>query len=267
MNQQPIAMFDSGVGGLTVLKELISALPFESVVYFGDTARVPYGNKSRETIIRYSIENSRFLLEFNPKLLIIACNTASAFALDELQNLLSIPVIGVIDPAVNDALKATRSGKIGVIATRGTIGSNVYQSKLLAADPSLQVFARPCPLFVPFIEEGRIDHPMTHNLIEEYLSPLLESNIDTLILGCTHYPLLSQQIQDYLGNDIRLIHSGRSTAHSARLLIRATEESAGGLPPQYQFFTSDDPDNFAHIGTAFLGNQATIRPTRSQFAV
>ena len=186
-----IGLFDSGIGGLTVLQQLVRALPDENYVYFGDTARLPYGEKSRETIIRYSIENSIFLLDKNIKMLVIPCNTATAFALEKLQKIFSVPVVGVIEPGAERAVEVSKNERIGVLGTRGTIYSQSYQKAILKINPSAFVLPIACPLFVPLVEENYVAHPSARLIVQEYLRPLKDQFIDTLLLGCTHYPLLT----------------------------------------------------------------------------
>ena len=192
----PIGIFDSGVGGLTVYSSIDRALPNSDIYYLGDTARVPYGNKSKETIVRYSLECASFLFEnFKIDILVVACNTASSHAVDILKNYLSIPVIGVVEPGVEQALKVTKNGKIGVIGTYATIRSESYKKNLLEKNKEVEVYQKPCPLFVPLVEEGLLEHPVTFIMIEEYLQEIVDKGIDTLILGCTHYPLLKESIK------------------------------------------------------------------------
>ncbi len=192
----PIGIFDSGVGGLTVYSSIDRALPNSDIYYLGDTARVPYGNKSKETIVRYSLECASFLFEnFKIDILVVACNTASSHAVDILKNYLSIPVIGVVEPGVEQALKVTKNGKIGVIGTYATIRSKSYKKNLLEKNKDVEVYQKPCPLFVPLVEEGLLEHPVTFIMIEEYLQEIVDKGIDTLILGCTHYPLLKESIK------------------------------------------------------------------------
>ena len=192
----PIGIFDSGVGGLTVYSSIDRALPHSDIYYLGDTARVPYGNKSKETIVRYSLECASFLFEnFKIDILVVACNTASSHAVDILKNHLSIPVIGVVEPGVEQALKVTKNGKIGVIGTYATIRSESYKKNLLEKNKDVEVYQKPCPLFVPLVEEGLLEHPVTFIMIEEYLQEIVDKGIDTLILGCTHYPLLKESIK------------------------------------------------------------------------
>lgn len=254
MEDYPIGMFDSGLGGLTVMQQLVRKLPHEHVVYFGDTARLPYGAKSPETIVRYSIENTVFLLQKNIKVLVVACNTASAHALDKLQQIFSIPVTGVIEPGADSAVKTTVNGRIGVLGTKGTIGSQCYEKAILKKAPKAQVFSMPCPLFVPLVEEDCVDHPATRLIVEEYLKPLKEQKIDTLLLGCTHYPLLKELIQKELGDKVSIVDSAVSCAENvSELLLSHGMKKSQETLPQYRYFVSDDPKKFQMLGSLFLG--------------
>lgn len=250
-----IAVFDSGLGGLTVLKEIRQLLPNEQYIYFGDTARVPYGGKSRETVIRYSHEIGRFLLSQNIKMLVVGCNTASAYAADSLAKEFQIPVFNVIDPLVEE-LAQYPSKHIAVLGTRATVRSGVYQDRLAAALPEVKVTAIPCPLFVPIVEEHFQDHPATRLVIEEYLSTLKGKGVDTVVLGCTHYPLLKQQIQEYLGNEVRIVDSATACAKQIKNgsnphLFNKSLSVNGKL----KYFVSDDPEKFTRLGEQFLGTQ------------
>lgn len=254
MSKEAIGVFDSGVGGLTVVKELVKLLPHENIVYFGDTARVPYGSKSAETILRYSIENAIFLLNHKVKCIVIACNTASAYALEHLQHLFKVPVIGVIIPGVETALASSKNKKIAIIGTAATIGSGIYQKELLLQAPDAEVFTHACPLFVPLVEEGFLDHAATRLLIREYLNPILESSADTLLLGCTHYPLLADQIKEVVGPSIELVDSARACA-KAVVKALGTKKLVGDLQQEgvHRFFVSDDPVKFQSMAVKFFG--------------
>jgi glutamate racemase len=253
--ERPIGVFDSGVGGLTVLRELIARLPDEGYTYFGDTARVPYGAKSPETVLRYAREAAAFLLGRDVKLLVVACNTATAHALDVLEYELPIPVVGVIEPGARAAVQATRRGRIGVIGTAGTIASGAYDlavRRMLGTDA--RVYAQACPLFVPLIEEGLLDHPATHLIAEEYLAPLREMDIDVLILGCTHYPLLRSALQNVMGPDVVLVDSGAETAGEvARLLAEHELHRTAGPTSGHHFVASDSALRFREVGQRLLG--------------
>lgn len=212
ISKSPIGIFDSGIGGLTVYKEIKKILPNEEIIYLGDTARVPYGTKSEKTIKRYSFENTLFLIEYSIKLLVVACNTSTAYALSSLSSSMKFPVVGVIEPGAVAALKKTKNGRIGVIGTRATIDSGAYLLALKKHDRKIKAYSAACPLFVPLVEEGMIDTEITDLTVEKYLSPLLKYNIDAIILGCTHYPILKPAIKKFLGDKIEIVDSGEETA-------------------------------------------------------
>lgn len=244
-NSLPIGMFDSGVGGLTVLKEIVRLLPTESIIYFGDTARIPYGDKSRETIIRYSIENASFLMQKGIKLLVVPCNTASAFAINHLQSMLDIPVIGVIEPGAKTIASVTKSQRVAVLGTKGTIQSGAYQAAIREYLPHASIFPVPCPLFVPLVEEQFLNHPATHLIVKEYLSSLHKQNIDSILLGCTHYPFLKPLIQEEMGPTTTLIDPALSCAQQVALTLDMYQLTSNSLnPPDYMYYVSDDPEKF-----------------------
>ncbi len=250
----PIGVFDSGVGGLTVVRALMERLPFENILYFGDTARVPYGIKSVETITEYASQIARFLLKQNVKLLIIACNTIASVAREHIQELSPVPVLDVIDAGARIAASETRSRNVGVIGTPATVNSNAYARAINGYDPAIRVFSQACPLFVPLVEEGWLDHPVTRLTAQEYLKTVLAEHIDTLVLGCTHYPLLKALLEDILGKDIRLVDSAEAMAAiTASLLHEAGLANPVRLPPQYKFYVTDVPYRFQTIGERFLG--------------
>ncbi len=254
-NDAPIGVFDSGIGGLTVVHELVRQLPNESIVYFGDTARVPYGPKSPDTVRRYSREIVELLRQLGVKAIVIACNTATAHALPELRKELDIPVIGVVEPGARAAMEATHSAHVGVIGTAGTIKSGAYERALRALDPGVRVTARACPLFVPLVEEGWTESEAARLIAEEYLRPIREAGVDALVLGCTHYPLLKPLIADVLGPNVRLIDSAEQTAReTARVLDREGLRAAPDAKPVYRFIASDDPLQFLQLGQRFLGD-------------
>jgi glutamate racemase len=253
-NSASVGVFDSGIGGLTVAKEVIRQLPHESVIYFGDTARVPYGPKSPDTVRRYSREIAAFLRDEGVKSIVIACNTATAHALTTLRDELDMPVIGVVEPGARAAVAATRGGHIGVIGTVGTIKSGAYERAIRALDPNVMITARACPLFVPLVEEGWTDHEATRLIAREYLAPLIAAKIDTLVLGCTHYPLLKPLLLDVLGPEVRLIDSAEETAaETAQTLLGAGLTASTSADPAYRFIASDDPLQFLQLGQRFLG--------------
>jgi glutamate racemase len=250
---QPIGVFDSGIGGLTVVSALRALLPNESIYYLGDTARVPYGGKSAATVQRYSLEIAAMLLGENAKTVVVACNTASALALPRLEETLPVTVTGVILPGAREAIAKTRSGHIGVIGTRATINSGAYERALRTLNPEVHVTARPCPLLVPLIEEGWIESPITDEIIMQYLAPLLTDGIDTLVLGCTHYPLLRKAIARLLGEKIALVDSAQNCALAVQELLvrenlRAPEGNAGTL----QVALTDPPDAFLRVAREAL---------------
>lgn len=253
--QLPIGVFDSGVGGLTVVKEIRSQLPHEDVIYFGDTARVPYGEKSKETIIRYSIENSLFLMEKNIKMLVVACNTASSCAIDRLQRIFKIPVVGVIQPGIEAVISLTKNQKIAILGTKGTIRSGVYQDEIKRLLPKSEIFPIACPLLAPLVEEKLIDHPAAKLLVEEYLSPLKKQSIDTLLLACTHYPLLKRVIQSQIGESVNVIDSaGHCVKKMKEILTSHSLINSKATPAICKYFVSDDPKKFKEIGVEFLGD-------------
>ncbi|MCK9557803.1 MAG: glutamate racemase [Candidatus Cloacimonetes bacterium] len=249
--KKPIGIFDSGVGGLTVYKAIRDAFPEEDLVYFGDTARVPYGPKSPNTIIEYSVQNARFLLQQGIKILIVACNTSSSVAIPHLRKLTHIPIIGVIEPGSEVAVRTTRNLNIGVIGTEGTVRSEAYSKAIHIHNPEANIFSKACPLFVPIVEEGWQDHPIARQVVEEYLLSMLEKGIDTLVLGCTHYPLLSHIIQDYMGDNVKLVDSADAiTMHLKSLLPFEHDGNAG----KDSFYVSDNEDKFATIASRILNN-------------
>lgn len=251
----PIGVFDSGIGGLTVLQRIMESLPRENTIYLGDTARSPYGTKSAETVLRYSFENTDFLIEKGVKLVVVACNTSTAVALEGLRENLSLPVIGVIEPGVRAALEKTRNRKIGVIGTEATIQSGAYTRALKALDPKIEVYSRACPLLVPLVEEGWLDNSVVKMTVETYLGSLKQSGIDTLILGCTHYPLLKKVIRRFMGRRVRLVDSAEETARQVQAVLEKRSlirEKGKGTP---SFFVTDAPDRFIKVGHRFLGEK------------
>lgn len=247
-----IGIFDSGLGGLTVMREIMTLLPEEDIVYFGDTARVPYGNKSAETVIRYAHEISNFLMDQNIKLLVIACNTASAHALQSVQEQLPIPVIGVIQPGAAQAVVVSKTKRIAVLATRSTIRSRAYQSAIVSLCPKAEVLSIPCPLFVPLVEEDFLQHQATKLIIREYLGPL-HAEVDTVLLGCTHYPLMKKQIQEELGA-MSIVDSATTCAQRVKKVLEEQDQLNEKRSSDPQFFVSDDPDRFQKMSSQFLGS-------------
>lgn len=256
MNSElPIGIFDSGIGGLTVARQLRRVLPREDLIYLGDTARVPYGTKSPGTVVRFACEDTRFLLQQNVKAVVVACNTCSAWALPMLQKQFEVPIFGVILPGVRAALERTRTQRIGIIGTSATIRSKAYSNGILARCDTAKVFARACPLLVPLVEEGWINHRLTRLILREYLSPMRRHRIDTLILGCTHYPLLKTSLRAVVGKNISLVDSAESCARYVRerldhLQLLNSQRRSGSFQP----FVTDEPDRFAQLAERFLGS-------------
>jgi len=255
MSNQPIGVFDSGIGGLTVLKELLNHLPTESFVYFGDTARVPYGTKSAETVRRFSRENVSLLLERGVKMVVVACNTASSEALPQLEGEFDVPIVGVIEPGVRAAVAATHHHRIGVIGTPGTIRSGAYQSKITSRMPDAVVIPQACPLFVPLVEEGWIDTPVTRMVAEEYLKIYHGTGIDALVLGCTHYPLLKPVIADTLGGEVVLVDSALETAHEVSRVLAQRNLAGTAGRGEFHVILSDTSPTFGDIAARFLGRR------------
>ena len=259
--EAPIGIFDSGVGGLTVLKELFKLLPYEDVVYFGDVGRTPYGGRSKEIITKFTGQDVAFLVDQKVKLIVCACNTASSVALDEVSKNYSVEMIGVIEPGARSAVEKTGKGVIGVIGTNATISSNAYARVIHDIDPKIKVFSLACPLFVPLAEEGYINKEATHLIARDYLQTMHDVKVDTLVLGCTHYPLLKDVIQDVMGDKVALIDSGEETARVAyaRLMESSLFNPQASQSPsrqgEHKYFVSDVPEKFTAIATRFLGRQ------------
>jgi glutamate racemase len=250
-----IGVFDSGIGGLTVLQKIIETLPKENTVYLGDTARAPYGTKSVETVLRYSFENTEFLVQKGVKAVVVACNTSTAIALTKLRDEFSIPVFGVIEPGAQSAVKSTRNHKVGVIGTDATIQSGAYTRALKKADASLEVYSRACSLFVPLVEEGWTDNDVVEMTVRAYLGSLKDSGIDTLILGCTHYPLLKKVIGKFMGSGVRLIDSAEETAKEVESALKKGALAKKSNTANHSFFVTDAPDRFIKVGRRFLGEK------------
>ena len=254
-NAAPVGVFDSGVGGLTVAREIMRQLPNENLVYFGDTARVPYGSKSRDNIIRYSRQIIHFLKTKGVKAIVIACNTASALALDVVREESDIPIIGVVEPGARAALQITQTKKIGVLGTEATVQSAMYGKIIKGLDPTVSVIGKACPLFVPLVEEGFAKHKVTEEIIDYYLASMKESDIDSLILGCTHYPLLRSRIRAYLGDKIQLVNPAYETAMDLKYILKESGmENAGkeGEHATYSFYVSDAADKFKQFANSIL---------------
>jgi glutamate racemase len=255
IKDRAIGVFDSGIGGLTVLHQIIETLPKENTVYLGDTARAPYGTKSVETVLRYSFENSLFLVDKGVKIVVVACNTSTAIALDRLHEQLTIPVIGVIEPGVRRAVRSTKNRRIGVIGTEATIHSGAYTRALKAADARIEVYSRACPLFVPLVEEGWTDNAVVDMTVKAYLGSLKQSGIDTLILGCTHYPLLKKAIRKFMGGAVRLVDSAEETAKEVEQVLKTGALGRKAGKGGHSFFVTDAPDRFIKVGRRFLGEK------------
>lgn len=264
-----IGIFDSGIGGLTVMQQIKKELPGESLIYFGDTARVPYGGKSPETIIRYSIENAIFLMEQNIKILINACNTSTAYSLEKLQLIFNIPVVGVIEPGAEAAVKKTGNGRIAVLGTKATINSGMYQKAIQQMMPDAFVASIACPLFVPLVEEQFASHHATKLIIKEYLAPLSHLDIDTVLLGCTHYPLLRKLIQDEMGPHVNIVDSASTCAKKVSELLNAHDLNAplnhSDNSPMQKYFVSDDPVKFKQLAEKLLNESLTYVEGISRF--
>jgi len=265
LDRRPIGVFDSGIGGLTVVRELQRQLPSERVIYFGDTARFPYGSKSVPTVTEFARQDSKFLLSHGVKLVVVACNTATAYALETLQREMPVPVVGVIEPGALAASRASKRKLVGVIGTQGTIASGAYQEALARIDPAISVFTQPCPLFVALAEEGWTDSAATLLIAQEYLEPLREALIDVLVLGCTHYPLLKQVIRRVMGPEVRLTDSAEEVAKEVARQLEARDLASDGQAAfGHRFFVSDVPLKFCEVGERFLGHAL---PTVEQIAV
>lgn len=253
--EAPVGVFDSGVGGLTVVREIIRQLPEENIVYFGDTARVPYGSKSQKTVIRFSEQIIRFLKTKQVKAIVIACNTASALALEAVRDEFDIPILGVVAPGARAAVKVTRNRKIGVVGTDATVRSGVYTKVIQGMDPQIQVIEKACPLFVPLVEEGFKEHEVTREIIEYYLESLRATDIDAMILGCTHYPLLRSRIRVYMGEDIQIVNPAYETALDLKALLEERDMANGDRETpgsRYEFYVSDTAEKFRHFANTVM---------------
>lgn len=256
MDRRPVGIFDSGIGGLTVVKEIMKILPNEDIYYFGDTARVPYGNKSPETVTKFSFQNTRFLINKDVKAIVIACNTASAFSLDSVRENFKLPVLGVIDPGARAAVRETKTGKIGIIGTEGTISSKAYEKAIRKIMPEAEILAHPCPLFVPLVEEGWAENRVSYLVAEEYLAPLKKAGVDTLVMGCTHYPLLKRVVGDVIGPDVKLINPAEETALDLKqILLGLKLQNDIKETSKYKYYVSDNRDKFSKVGSNFLNRE------------
>src|SRR3989338_4201362 len=253
MDNRPIGIFDSGVGGLTVVKQMFKRLPNEEIVYLGDTARVPYGTKSPETIKRFAVENADFLMKFKVKLIVVACNTVSSTSMDILREKFSIPIVGVIKPGAEKAVQITRNNKVGIIGTYTTVKSKAYEKEIRHFSRDVEAVSKACPLFVPLVEEGWLKEEITFDIVKKYLKPLMAKKIDTLILGCTHYPLLKSVISKAIGKEVKIVDSASSVAdevHNILMSFGALREGARKL--HHRFFATDAVDHFVRVGEKFL---------------
>lgn len=263
--QRPIGVFDSGIGGLTVARELLRQLPGERLVYLGDTARTPYGSKSPATLVRFALETGRFLARKGVKMLVVACNSSSAYSLPALRKAMKVPVVGVIDAGARAAVGRRQGQRIGVIGTHATVRSGAYQKAIHALEPGAKVLAKACPLFVPLVEEGWAGHKLAVEAAREYLLPLKREGVDSVVLGCTHYPLLKPVIAKVLGRDIALVDSARETAREVKDLLEATRLAAPDRKAPFrshQFYVTDQPEQFAHLGRRFLGHALDVKQVR-----
>ena len=272
-DNRPIGVFDSGIGGLTVLREIIARLPSESTVYYGDDGRAPYGSKSHDTIVEYSLQDMMFLESKNVKMIVIACNTASTHAIEALRKHSKVPVVEVVYPGAKAAVKATRNGRVGIIATNATVSSGLYEKAVKEEGkdiPGLQIIQQACPLFVSLAEEGWWDDDIAHLTAERYLAPIKQFGVDTLVLACTHYPLLAKTIGDVMGPDVTLINSGISVASVVEDYLRDHEMLSDGGSVTREFYTSDDAKRFESVAAPFLGRglpQGTRKVTVDRFDV
>lgn len=252
----PIGVFDSGVGGLTVVREIMRQIPNEKIIYFGDTARVPYGSKSQETVTRFSQQIVRFLKTFQVKTIVVACNTASAYAMDTLERDCDIPIIGVVKPGARMAAEVTKNGRIGVIATEATIASRIYTQYIEELNQNVTIYGKACPLFVPLVEEGLLEDPVTDEIARRYLTELIDIDIDTLILGCTHYPLIRATLGKIMGEQVRLVNPAYETARELKILLQEQElennENPGLGQDRYRFFVSDAAEKFKRFANSII---------------
>ena len=259
MNQQPIGVFDSGLGGLTAVRQLRRIMPSENIIYFGDTSRVPYGNRSRDTILKYARQDMRFLRSFDLKAVVIACGTVSSNCLETLQAENDIPIVGVVAPAVQRAAALTRNRRVGLVATRASVRSGAYERMLRSVAPDVALFSRACPLFVPLVEEGRCrpNDAVIRQVAEEYLAELKANGVDTLVLGCTHYPLLAEVIGQIMGPEVALVDVGAESARAARTLLIAQDALAERKAGTAEFYTSDRVEDFERLASLFLQEDIT----------
>lgn len=256
MDNRSIGVFDSGLGGLTTVKQIMKSLPNESIIYFGDTARVPYGTRSSDTILKYTRNDIRFLNSFGVKIIVIACGTASSVSLPGVKSEFDVPIVGVVDTAVYAAVRTTKNNKIGIIGTPGTIKSKSYETRIKEYDSEIETYAKACPLFVPLVENGHFDTEVSKLVIEEYLAEIKKAGVDTLILGCTHYPLLKDAIGRYMGEDVTLIDAGAEVAKYLKKRFDTEDlHDSNKDDAQYRFYVSDNIESFEELGSTFLETQ------------
>lgn len=263
MDNRCIGVFDSGLGGLTAVREIMKILPDENIIYFGDTGRVPYGTRSHETILKYTKNDIRFLKSFDVKMIVIACGTASSVALPGVQDEFDVPIVGVVEPAVKAAYNATKNKKVGIIGTPGTIKSRSYEKLIKSFDSEIETYTKACPLFVPLVENGHFDTQVAALVVEEYLEEIKNAKVDTLILGCTHYPLLAKIIGEYMGEGVTLINPGAQAAkHIKNMLYGAMAHSKEQEGEKYRYFVSDNAQNFETLGSMFLETKINGQVTK-----
>ncbi len=254
-NNRPIGIFDSGFGGLTVMSAISKFMPKENLIYFGDSAHVPYGSKSKKVVTNFTVNISKFLESKNVKLIVVACNTASAFSLETLKKIIKVPIIGVIEAGSIVAIQNTKNKRVGVIGTEGTVKSNAYAKEIKKQDKTINCFSKACPLFVPLVEEGWNKGKITEEIINVYLKELVNKKVDTLILGCTHYPLLKKSIQKVIGKKIKIIDSATAIAMAVKDLLKKRNQLKDKGKGKYQFYVSDDPEKFKNLGSKFFNNK------------
>ncbi len=263
MDNRCIGVFDSGLGGLTAVKEIMKILPDENIIYFGDTGRVPYGTRSHETVLKYTKNDIRFLQSFDVKMIVIACGTASSVALPKVLEDFDVPILGVVEPSVKAAFNATKNKKVGIIGTSGTIKSGSYEKLIKSFDSEIETFTKACPLFVPLVENGHFDTQVAKLVVEEYLEEIKNSGVDTLILGCTHYPLLSKVIGEYMGDSVTLINPGEEVAkHLKNMLYGNMGHSKDQDGEKYRYFVSDNTEAFETLGSIFLETKINGQVTK-----
>ncbi len=270
MDNRPIGVFDSGLGGLTAVRQLMEVLPSEDIIYLGDTGRVPYGGRSKDTIVKYAKQDMAFLTSFDIKAIVVACGTVSTAAFGEIEGKYEVPIIGVVSPAVKRAVELTKNRKIGLIGTVASINSKAYEKMILESMPEAEIYSTACPLLVPLVENGRINRGdiMIETAVREYLEPIKAVGVDTLILGCTHYPLLKDVIQHYMGNGVSLVSPGAETAYFVKKLLEERDISAEhGHNPKYRYYVTDSVDGFASAASMFLSKDVSGEVSKTDLSV